>query len=277
MHYDAWGVTKKNFKPISATFQHLDHEIKDPDTWKKAKERMRPSSDRINWGRLQKNYKNWREEGAWIKVAPWFGYDVVNSRMCNTETILIAMADNPEWVIDMFNHGCDLTLSLLDLMWEKGYTFDEFMWFDDMAYKNGMLFSKTMWQECLKPYQKRVIDWAHQHGIKSHLHCCGNIHTLIPELIDLGVDMINPMEVKAGMDPAAIKQQYGKQLALMGGFDVMNWDKPEIVEEEIRRNLPVLKEAGGYLFASDHSVPDNISLENYQHIIKLVKEVGDYA
>ena len=132
--------------------------------------------------------------------APWFGYDIVNARMCNTETILIAMADNPEWVMDMCNHGCDLTMALLGMLWDEGYTFDELMWFDDMAYKKGMLFSKAMWHQILRPYQKRTIDWAHAHGIKAHLHCCGNINALIPELLDLGLDALNPLEVKAGTE-----------------------------------------------------------------------------
>ena len=62
--------------------------------------------------------------------------------MCGTENILYAMADDPAWPMDMFNHGCDLTLALLDMIWDEGYTFDELMWFDDMAYRGGMIFSK---------------------------------------------------------------------------------------------------------------------------------------
>ncbi len=68
-------------------------------------------------------------------MTPWFGYDVVNSRMCGTETILIPMISNREWVIDMFNHGCDLAIKLLEMVWEEGYYYDEIMWYDDMAYK----------------------------------------------------------------------------------------------------------------------------------------------
>lgn len=273
---DIWGVTRKNFKPISSTPYYLDFAIKDPDTWQAAKKRMAPTRDRIGWDHLEIHYKQYRQEGAWIMVAPWFGYDIVNARMCGTENILYAMADDPEWVMDMFNHGCDLALSLLDMMWDAGYKFDELLWFDDMAYKNGLIFSKEMWKEMIMPYQKRTIDWAHAHGIKAHLHCCGDVRELIPELIEMGLDGLNPMEIKAGMDPAQIKKDYGNDLVLRGGFDVRNWSDPEKAEKEIRTLLPIMMESGGYIFSSDHSIPESVSLENYRRIVELVKEVGTY-
>jgi len=274
---DSWGVTHKNLKPNRATFEHIDHIVKDRDSWELAKARMTPTPDRINWASLDKNYAKWRKEGAWIMVAPSFGYDIVNARMSNTETILYAMADDPDWVKDMCDHGCDLALSLLDLLYERGYTIDELMWWDDMAYRNGMLFSKDMWRNIVMPYQKRTIDWAHAHGIPAQLHCCGRITELLPELIELGLDALNPLEVKAGMDPVQVKQEYGSDLVLKGGFDIRNWSDPAKVEADIRSVLPAMMQSGGYIFASDHSVADSVSLDNYRHVVSLVKEVGRYA
>jgi uroporphyrinogen decarboxylase len=209
-------------------------------------------------------------------VAPWFGFDVTHARFCGTETVLSAMALDPGWVVDIFNTGCDLALALLDMMWDEGYTFDEFLWYDDMGYRSGMLFSKKMWREMLRPYQQRAIDWAHAHGIKAHLHCCGNIMTLVPDLVDMGLDALNPLEVKAGMDPIAMKRTYGKHLVLRGGFNAVDWGYWEKVEANIRAMLPVMMESGGYIFSSDHSIPDYTSLHTYQRIVKLVKELGRY-
>jgi len=273
---DEWGVTKKNFIPISATPHYLDCAIKDPQTWQEAKQRMTPSRDRIDWERFKKYYRQWRQSGAWLTVTPWFGYDIINSRVCGTEIILYAMIDNPEWVMDMFNHGCGLSLTLLDMIWSEGYTFDELMWFDDMAYRNGLIFSKDMWREMVRPYQKRTIDWAHSHGIKAHLHCCGNVNELIPDLIELGLDMLNPLEVKAGMDPIQIKKMYGNDLSLRGGFDVQHWSDIDKAEADIRSILPIMMESGGYVFTSDHSIPDSVSLNTYRKIVELVKQAGKY-
>jgi uroporphyrinogen decarboxylase len=273
---DIWGVTKKNFRPVSTTPLYLDFAIRDRETWAAAKDCMTPERDRINWQYLERNYRTWRAEGAWIYVTPWFGYDIVNARMCGTETVLIAMMDDPDWVVDMFHHGCDLSLALLDEMWAQGYTFDELMWFDDMAYRSGMMFSKRMWREMLMPYQQRVIDWAHAHGIKAHLHCCGDINTLIPALIEMGLDALNPLEVKAGMDPAWVKATYGSDLVLRGGCNAMLWGDWEKAEADIRRLLPVMMEGGGYVFASDHSIPDYTEMETYRRIVGLAREMGVY-
>jgi uroporphyrinogen decarboxylase len=271
-----WGVTVKNLKPVSTTPQDLDFAITDPDSWRKAKERMTPSRDRVNWKKLQQGYRQWREQGAWIVVAPWFGFDIVNTRMCGTERTMIAMAEEPEWCLDMFNSQLDLALALLEMMWDEGYAFEELLWFDDMAYRNGMFFSPRMYKELVKPYQQRAIDWAHGRGIKAHLHCCGNITHLIPELLDMGVDALHPLEVKAGTDPVAIKKTHGSRLLLHGGFDIRRWEQIEEAEEDIRTILPALKESGGYLFSSDHSVADSVSLANFGRITQLVKEVGSY-
>ena len=126
------------------------------------------------------------------------------------------------------------------------------------------------------PYQKRTIDWAHSHGIKAHLHCCGNINDLLPELVGLGLDALDPLEIKAGMDPAKIKQTYGNDLVLQGGFDIRNWNHPAKAEEEIRTVLPLMMESGGYVFSSDHSIADSVGLEDYRRIVELVKDIGRY-
>jgi len=273
---DQWGQVKKNFKPISTTPMHIDSYIKNMRTWNAAKSNMKPTSDRVDWDAFKKNYPIWRASGAWLYIAPWFGYDVISTRMINSETILYAMADNPAWVADMCNTGCDLSLALLDMIWDAGYHFDELLWWDDMAYKNGMFFSKQMWRNILMPYQKRTIDWAHSHGIKAQLHCCGNINSLIPDLIDLGLDALNPMEVKAGMDPVQIKKIYGRDLVLRGGFDIRNWESSLKAGEDIRIKLPQMMKGGGYIFSSDHSIPHTVNLDTYIEIVNLVKDSGSY-
>lgn len=273
---DRWGLTKKNFKPVSTTPLSMEHAIKDAETWRETKKRMMPSRDRIDWDLLDEQYRALRDADGWVGVAPWFGYDIVNARMVGTETLLLAMAAEPEWVVDMLNHMCDLALALLDMIWEEGYVFDELMWFDDMGYRNGLLFSKSMWRDMVRPYQVRTIAWAHAHGVKAHLHSCGNIMALVPELVDMGLDALNPMEVKAGMDPVGIKEEFGQDLLLRGGFDVRNWNVYEEAEPDIRAKLPLMMEDGGYIFASDHSIPDSVPFETYGRIVELVKEVGRY-
>ena len=78
------------------------------------------------------------------------------------------------------------------------------------------------------------------------------------------------------MDPVQVKRTYGDDLVLRGGFDVRHWTDLEKVEEDIRTILPAMMEAGGYIFSSDHSIPESVSLKNYRRIVELVREVGVY-
>ena len=96
------------------------------------------------------------------------------------------------------------------------------------------------------------------------------------DLMEVGIDQLNPLEVKAGMEPITIKHKYGDKLTLHGGINAVLWDDKEAIVEEIRRVIPVLKENGGYIFGSDHSIPNSVSLENFRAIVEEVKRVGRY-
>lgn len=272
-----WGATLKNWKHIASTPEFMEFTIISPDTWREAKARMTPSDDRIPWDALKTHYKTWRERGDWIEAGLWFGFDVTHSWAVGTERVLIALLDNPEWCLDMFNHFLDVDIALLDRVWDAGYTFDCVNWPDDMGYKHNQFFSRRTYRKLLKPVHKRAVDWAHAKGVKVRLHSCGDVNPFIPELIDIGVDGLNPLEVKAGMDPIQIKQTYGDDLLLHGGINAVLWDDKEQIEAEMRRVIPVVKEKGGYIFSSDHSVPSSVSLENFRYIVDLAKVLGAYA
>jgi len=271
-----WGATLKNWKHAASTPEFLDFTIKDPDSWREAKARMTPTRDRVNWDHLRENYPRWRREGRWITGGLWFGFDVTHSWTVGTERLLMALATDPEWCVDMFNHFLDVNIALLDMVWEEGYTFDCVSWPDDMGYKGHQFFSLAMYRDLLKPVHARAIEWAHSKGIYAHLHSCGDVRPLVPELVEIGLDALNPLEVKAGMDPLALKKEFGDRLVLHGGINAVLWTEPEKIEAEMRRLVPALKEGGGYIFSSDHSVPSAVSLEDFRRIIELAKELGAY-
>lgn len=271
-----WGATQKEWKHAGGVPEFLNFTIIDADSWYRAKERMQPTRDRIDWNYLQKNYSSWRKQGRWISAGLWFGFDVSHSWMVGTERLLMAMMTDPVWITDMWNHQLGMNLQLLQMVWDAGYTFDAIEWPDDMGYKNNQFFSIEMYRELLKPVHKRACDWAHARNIKVHLHSCGDIRPLVPELIEIGIDMLNPLEVKAGMDPAALKRQYGNVLAFHGGLNAVLYDDPEKLEAEMRAVIPVMKEQGGYVAGTDHSVPDSVDVATFRRFVQLAKELGAY-
>ena len=273
----AWGATMKQQKKVTSTPEFLDFKIKDVASWKIAKERMVPSRDRINWKYLQDNYRKERDEkNSWIVGMLWFGFDITHSWNVGTETVLLAMIEDPEWCIDMFTHELDVSLALLEMVWNEGYHFDEVHWPDDMGYKNNLFFSVAKYVEMLKPLHKRVIDWAHERGVYVRLHSCGDITPLVPHFYEIGLDALNPLEVKAGVNPVELKKKFGDKMTFHGGINAVLWDNHEAITEEIKRVIPVMKENGGYIFASDHSIPDSVSFEDFKYIISLIKKLGSY-
>ncbi len=272
-----WGVTIRERRGIiDSTPEFLGYKVNTPDAWREAKARMVPTEDRVDWAALERNYRRWRQEGRWITGTFWFGYDVLHSWMAGMETVLIGMMEDPEWIIDMVNHYLDTTIALFDKVWERGYHFDSIFWYDDMGYKHTPFFSRNTYRTILQPAHRRAVEWAHAHGIKAELHSCGFIEPLLPDILDCGIDVLNPVEVKAGMDPVKLKGMYGDRLTFHGGVNAVLWDKPEAIEEEIRRVVPLMKQNGGYIFSSDHSIPNTVSLADFRRIVALVKEVGRY-
>jgi uroporphyrinogen decarboxylase len=196
--------------------------------------------------------------------------------MVGTENVLMALVEDPEWCMEMFNHELDVDIALFEMILDAGYTADAIMWPDDMGYRQHQFFSLPVYREFLKPVQKRAVDWAHSKGMKAHLHSCGDIRPIVPELIEIGMDALNPLEVKAGMDPCELKRLYGDKLVLHGGINAVLWDEFDSIAAEMEKVIPVVKENGGYIFSSDHSVPDSVSLENFRKITDLAKKLGSY-
>lgn len=271
-----WGVTLKNWKHMASTPEFIDFTIKDRPSWAVAKARMTPAPDRIKWDELAANYARWRDEGRWITADMFFGFDATHSWIVGTERVLMALVEDPEWCLDMFRTQLEMELAVLDIAWERGYTFDGIQWADDLGYKLNQFMSVGMFRELVKPLHKRAIDWAHAKGIKTMLHSCGDIRPFIPEWVEIGLDCINPLEVKAGVDPLAVKRQFGDRLALHGGINAVLWTDIPAMMDAVRTSLPVLKEGGGYVFSTDHSIPDSVSLKDFTEVITLAKELGKY-
>ncbi|MBE6634177.1 MAG: hypothetical protein E7620_07560 [Ruminococcaceae bacterium] len=274
---DHWGVTQKVFNELDSTPEVLDCYCFGPERWEETKKAMLAScEERINWKWLERNYAGWRAEGRFLQLTAWFGFDVAHSYMIGTESFLMALIEEPDWVMDIFETYLKTSLSLCQKILDAGYEFDGLLWYDDMGYKGTPFFSPQTYRELLKPFHKRAVDWAHERGMVAELHSCGFIEPLLPDVLETGVDMLNPLEVKAGMDPQRLKTLYGDRVGFHGGINAALWDDIDAVKAEMERIIPVMKEGGGYIFASDHSIPNSVSLKNMKEIAELARRLGKY-
>ncbi len=276
IHTTSWGATLKSFKALDSTPEFLDFFISDPEHWEIAKARMTTEDDRINWDWLENSYQKYRDAGEFMSLGFWFGFDVTHSWAVGTENVLVGMYEDPDWIRDIFDHYLNTQIALFDKILARGYKFDAIHWPDDMGYKNSTFFSLDMYRDILKPFHKRACDWAHERGMVVELHSCGYVEPFIPDLIEIGINCLNPIEVKAGMDPVRIKKNFGDKLAMRGGINAVLWSDKEAIVEELERVIPILKENSGYIFSSDHSIPNSVSFENFKAISDCIHRLGKY-
>jgi len=147
----------------------------------------------------------------------------------------------------------------------------------DVAYTRAMLFSPGYWRQVFKPGVKAIVEICHAHGLPVIYHGCGNLRAIVADLIDAGVDALNPLEAKAGLDVVDLRREYGHRMGFCGNMDVLDWAHKgeEELEAIVLRKLNAAK-GGGYIFQSDHSVPSNISGQKYDFVVNLVRERGKY-
>ena len=147
----------------------------------------------------------------------------------------------------------------------------------DIAYKKDLFFSPAYWRKWYKPGLKALVDESHTHGLPVIYHGCGNVKRVFEDFIEVGIDAYNPLEFKAGLDVVALRRQYGHRIGFCGNMDVLLWAQGS--QEEIKKTVLTKLNAargGGYIFQSDHSVPSNVSGQNYDYVVKLVREYGRY-
>ena len=147
----------------------------------------------------------------------------------------------------------------------------------DVAYRKDLFFSPTYWRRVFKPGVKAIVDVCHAHGLPVIYHGCGNVKRILADFIEVGVDAYNPLEAKAGLDVVDLRREVGHAIAFCGNMDVLDWahKSQEELEGIVLRKLNAAK-GGGLIFQSDHSVPSNVSGQNYDHVVNLVREHGRY-
>ena len=151
---------------------------------------------------------------------------------------------------------------------------------DDLGTQHGPQISPRLYREMIKPRHQRVYSTVkEQSDIYVFLHSCGAIFDFIPDLIEAGVDILNPVQTSArGMDPVALKREFGHRITFWGGGcdtqRVLPRGTPEEVREDVRERLRVFAPGGGYVFAAVHNIQPDVPPENLVAMFQAVREFG---
>jgi uroporphyrinogen decarboxylase len=271
------GAVVKNWKGRSSTPEMVDFTVRTRADWVALKPRMVWNDSRVDWSGQLRDYEAAQRQGLFTFASFYTGF-TRTCDMCGTDTVLMAMADDPEWVRDMLMTRAELCIHIAEQMMARGFDFDAGWIWDDLGFKYRSFFSTGMYRDLLMPAHKLVCDFFKARGKFMILHSCGYIMELAPLIIETGFDCLQPIEVKAGNDLLELKRRYGDRLTLMGGIDVraMADPDPSAIEREIAGKIPIVKRGGGYIYHSDHSVPDNVSYLQYLRVRDLVARHGGY-
>lgn len=154
---------------------------------------------------------------------------------------------------------------------------------DDYGTQQSMLVSPDMYRRLLKPLQAELFTVIRNHLKDGFVffHSCGNVRGLIPDFIEIGVDILNPVHITAtGMEPVALKRDFGRDICFWGGGvdtqGVLPNGTPEQVREDVRRNVAALAPGGGYVFNTVHNIQPDVPPENIMAMLETLREVGGY-
>jgi uroporphyrinogen decarboxylase len=147
-----------------------------------------------------------------------------------------------------------------------GDKLDAVYFYDDVASQKSLLISKGMWAEFIRPCHERIIEVARRYNVRVMYHSDGALRPLIPELIDMGIEVLNPIQADAkGMEPEGLKRDFGDKLVFHGGIDIIKTlprGTVEDVRNEVRERIRVLGKDGGYVLCSSHHIQSDTPLEN---------------
>jgi len=198
------------------------------------------------------------------------------------------------WFIDMVERPafCEAMLDRTLQFWmdwfrlfldEVGDVVDVIMIGDDLAGQKGPLFRPEFYRRVVKPRHKRLVQYIRSRTeARVWYHTCGACVEYIPDLVDNGVQILNPVQISAaGMDPAALKSRFGDRLVFWGGSidaqHVLPQAPPETVGEHVRRNLEIWKPGGGYVFNNVHNIQAGVPPENVVALFDAAYEFGFYG
>jgi len=198
-----------------------------------------------------------------------------------------------QWFLDMIENPafCEALLEKTLKFWmdyysgflaEAGDLIDIVMIGDDLAGQQGPLFSPDFYRRIVKSRQKKLVQHIRSlTNAKIWYHTCGSCFTLIPELLDNGIDILNPVQISANnMDPKELKKQYGRKLVFWGGGcdsqHVLPFASPEEVAQHVRKNVETFKTGGGYVFSNVHNIQAGVPAENIVAMYDAAYEFGFY-
>lgn len=268
------GQTLKFLKEDSGNMpMYLDWPVRDRQTWNEYKKRLDPHTPERwpeDWDACVAA-ANATTAPVGLQIGGFFGH---MREWVGSERVLYMFYDDPNLIEEMMDQMLYLESEITKRV-VKDIKVDVALYWEDMCYKAGPLISPEMVRKFMMPRYRKLNELLRENGVEIiFLDSDGNIEALTPLWLECGINYLWPFEVAAGNDVVAVRKQYGKDLIISGAIDKRALAKgKDAIREEVYSKVPFLMKEGGYIPTTDHAVPPDVSLENYQYYINTMREV----
>jgi uroporphyrinogen-III decarboxylase len=211
--------------------------------------------------------------------APWMKHP---KGIRDVEEWYVSTAARKDYVLEVFQRQCEIALAnlrqLITLLGDRVQV--AFLTGTDFGTQSGLFISKKAYRELFKPFHMRVNSLIHETSSwKTFIHSCGAVAELIPEFIDAGFDILNPVQCSAvGMDARILKREFGSQIVFWGGGantqKTMAFGSPDEVYREVRERIEIFAPGGGFVFNTVHNVQANTPTENILAMFRALKDAA---
>jgi uroporphyrinogen decarboxylase len=272
-YHDEWGITQRKPRPHGLYYSVWKAPLEKPDlTVQDIARHAWPRLDdpqRIEG--LRQQAENYRAAGyAVVLKDPFAGIFEMAQRIVGMENLLVMMASEPALAGAVFEKMVELKLGFWEMALPRlADVVDVISQADDYGTQISQIISPRMFRQQLKPHWKIVFDCVRRLApdARRFFHSCGNVRPLLPDFIELGVEILNPVHVTAtGMEPVALKRDFGDALVFWGGGvetqGILPSGTPQEVRDNVRRNIEALAPGGGYVFNTIHNIQADVPVEN---------------
>jgi len=267
---DIWGVRRKTVETRRGSYEHVVFSpLSSLNTLDQLGSWSTPSPEWYDYPSLRQQCELYRDYAVIVVGDRTNRTSVLHAAMYlrGVQQALIDMVKNPEFAQRLFEKITDFYLEVNQHCFEAvGGGIDIFMMGDDMGTQEGLLVSPKIFRNFIKPRLAKHAQLARRYGIKVMLHSCGAIREIIPDLIEIGIDILNPIQVRArDMNPAELKRAFRDKLSFHGSIDIQRTlplGTIEDVRAEVRDRIQTLGKGGGFILCSTHNIQADTPLEN---------------
>ncbi len=214
-----------------------------------------------------------RVAGAWMPILctvfELFGMEETLIKLHKEPKIIeAAIAGIEEFVLEFSRRYLEATRGRADIYWFG----------DDFATQRNILISPEHWRRFLKPTYQRIFELAKEYDLKVWFHCCGTFREVMPDLIDIGMDVWETTQVHLpGNEPEVLKREYGRDITFYGAINTQStlpFGSSEDIRQEVRERIKVLGEGGGYILGGDHTILPDVPEEN---VLAMIDEARKFS